>query len=137
MFEKEAEELIQKNIMLNKTLRETVYEAVEFGYKKGKEEIETLKKNNVEITDQWCKEQQKVYDLEQEIFNLKELHKANKWHKVADGDLPNDERDVLTDKQEIAYLANDGVWVDTRASVEIDDVIAWCEIPKFAEENEE
>ena len=37
MFEKEVEELIQKNIKLNKTPRETVYEAVEFGYNKASE----------------------------------------------------------------------------------------------------
>ena len=37
MFEKEAEELIQKNIKLNKTPRDTVYEAVEFGYNKANE----------------------------------------------------------------------------------------------------
>ena len=37
MFEKEAEELIQKNIKLDKTPRETVYEAVEFGYNKANE----------------------------------------------------------------------------------------------------
>ena len=37
MFEKEAEELIQRNIKLNKTPRETVYEAVEFGYNKANE----------------------------------------------------------------------------------------------------
>ena len=42
MFEKKAEELIQKNIKLNKTPRETVYEAVEFGYKEGTEKAKEV-----------------------------------------------------------------------------------------------
>ena len=97
MFEKEAEEYADKKareLNINKcnlayhATRIAYQKGAEFGYNKAKEEIETLKKNNVEITDQWCKEQQKVYDLEQEIFNLKELHKANEWHYVENGDLP-------------------------------------------------
>ena len=58
-----------------------------------------------------------------------------KWHKVADGDVPCDNRDVLSDKGEIVYYDNiNGYWIDNKASVEIDNVDAWCEIPKFEEE---
>ena len=55
-----------------------------------------------------------------------------KWHKVADGDLPNNTDNVLSDKGTIVYYNfTYDCWVDERTSVKIDDVIAWCEIPKF------
>ena len=55
-----------------------------------------------------------------------------KWHKVADGDLPDNTDSVLSDKCVIVYYNfTHACWVDERASVEIDDVIAWCEIPQF------
>lgn len=58
-----------------------------------------------------------------------------KWHKVIDGDFPKDNRNVLSDKGEIVYYENiNGVWVEDRTSVEVDDVDAWCEIPKFEED---
>ena len=61
-------------------------------------------------------------------------YKANKpkWHMVADGDVPWDNRDVLSDKGDIVYYDNiNGFWIDNKASVEVDNVDAWCEIPKF------
>lgn len=63
-----------------------------------------------------------------------------KWHKVADGDYPPCEKgnytiNVLTDCGDIAYYDyNDDCWVAEPSSAEIDPPIAWCEIPKFAEE---
>ena len=58
-----------------------------------------------------------------------------KWHKVADGDFPCDNRDVLSDKGDVVYYDNiNGYWIDNKASVEIDNVAAWCELPKFEEE---
>ena len=55
-----------------------------------------------------------------------------KWHKVADGDLPPEDTDVLAllaDKE--IYMANfyrRNVWD------KIGPVIAWCEIPQYTEE---
>jgi len=51
------------------------------------------------------------------------------WHKVADGDLPNDERYVWTN-QGPGYYDADGIWWDDFGRLR--DVIAWCE-PKFEE----
>jgi hypothetical protein len=63
-----------------------------------------------------------------------------KWHKVIDGFMPpiekgNDTINVLTDKGDIAYYSyNFDCWVAEPSSIEIDPPIAWCEIPKFEEE---
>lgn len=71
-----------------------------------------------------------------------------KWHKVADGDLPEENHFVLVlNKQtgyEIArhapfeeYHLDNWVTVDNRSLLPIKNnpsVIAWCEIPKYTEE---
>ena len=63
-----------------------------------------------------------------------------KWHKVADGDYPPCEKgnytiNVLTDCGDIVYYDyNFDCWIAEPSSAEIDPPIAWCEIPKFAEE---
>lgn len=57
-----------------------------------------------------------------------------KWHKVADGDLPKDENDVLVYSGEDwrmcvgRYSPNYKAW-ETGC-----DTIAWCEMPKYTEE---
>ena len=57
-----------------------------------------------------------------------------KWHKVADGDLPKDENDVLV------YSGEDWRKCVGRYSPKYKawetgcDTIAWCEIPKYTEE---
>ena len=53
-------------------------------------------------------------------------NKANEWHKVADGDLPNDYRYVWTNVG-AGYHDDDGWWDDCGR---LQNVIAWCE-PKF------
>lgn len=53
---------------------------------------------------------------------------TNKWHKVADGDLPNDYRYVWTNVG-AGYYDDDGWWDDFGR---LQNVIAWCE-PKFEE----
>ena len=64
-----------------------------------------------------------------------------KWHKVADGDYPPCEKgnytiNVLTDCGDIAYYNyNLDCWIIEPSSAEIDPPIAWCEIPKYTEEN--
>ena len=55
-----------------------------------------------------------------------------KWHKVADGDLPPEDSEVLAllaDKEiYMAHFYRRNVWD------KIGPVIAWCEIPKYTEE---
>ena len=55
-----------------------------------------------------------------------------KWHKVADGDLPPEDSEVLAllaDKEiYMAHFYRRNVWD------KIGPVIAWCEIPKYSEE---
>lgn len=63
-----------------------------------------------------------------------------KWHKVADGDLPNENKRYFCKIKEfvgsgISYECFD---YDTEYSSwknACGDVIAWCEIPKYTEEN--
>ena len=62
-----------------------------------------------------------------------------KWHKVADGDYPPCEKgnytiNVLTDRGDIAYYNYFlECWVAETSSTEIDPPIAWCEIPKYTD----
>ena len=51
-----------------------------------------------------------------------------KWHKVADGDLPNNYRYVWTNEG-AGYHDDDGWWDDFGR---LQNVVAWCE-PKFEE----
>ena len=55
-------------------------------------------------------------------------NKCNEWHKVADGDLPDNCRYVWTNVG-AGYHDNDGWWDDCGR---LQNVIAWCE-PKFEE----
>ncbi len=60
-----------------------------------------------------------------------------KWHKVADGDLPKIGKPCLAqlvnDDAIIASLREDNVWT-TNGYNAFENVIAWCEIPKYIEE---
>ena len=56
--------------------------------------------------------------------------KATKWHKVADGDLPNDYRYVWTNVGAGYYDDDDDDWLDDFGRLL--GVIAWCE-PEFEE----
>ena len=55
-------------------------------------------------------------------------NKANEWHKVADGDFPDNCRYVWTNVG-AGYHDDDGWWDDFGR---LQNVIAWCE-PKFEE----
>lgn len=61
-----------------------------------------------------------------------------KWHKVADGDLPKDENRVLLYFGDDDY--NDGQFIRGRflcgscGWFDVEEVIAWCEIPQYTEE---
>lgn len=64
-----------------------------------------------------------------------------KWHKVADGDLPDTERKVLVFMWDSYYLGyykqydgEDSSWHFEDFDEESEQVIAWCEIPKYTEE---
>jgi hypothetical protein len=58
-----------------------------------------------------------------------------KWHKAADGDLPEEETEVLNDDGVEIILIN-GHWRYVYGSEWEDDahVDHWCEIPKYTEE---
>ena len=67
-------------------------------------------------------------------------NKANEWHKVADGDLPKENKLYLVQIKDnglaIAYF-NGRHW-ETRYNLGefghcVETVIAWCEIPTFEE----
>lgn len=71
-------------------------------------------------------------------------NKANEWHYVKDGDLPKKVDDYVTNIGILTYDSyGNGVYkwhtphcraCDYADVVEDDEVIAWCEIPKYTEE---
>ena len=113
MFEKEAEEAGNEKIKENhqfarcarKSYKDGFKDGAEFGYNKAF--VEADKNLKAILTD----------------FN-----KANEWHKVADGDLPDNCRYVWTNVG-AGYHDDDGWWDDCGR---LQSVIAWCE-PKFEE----
>lgn len=56
-----------------------------------------------------------------------------KWHKVADGDLPKDENDVLVYSGEDWRMCVGRYSPKYKAWEAGCDTIAWCEIPKYTE----
>ena len=56
------------------------------------------------------------------------------WHKVADGDLPKDENDVLVYSGEDWRMCVGRYSPKYKAWETGCDTIAWCEIPKYTEE---
>ena len=116
MFEKEAEEYAIENYETclyddlpytndSKAIEQAFEDGAELGYNKAF--VEADKNLKAIVTD----------------FN-----KVNEWHKVADGDLPNDYRYVWTNVG-AGYHDDDGWWDDCGR---LQNVIAWCE-PKFEE----
>ena len=87
---------------------------------------------------------QDVYLREESIFisgyKLGATENGIQWHKVADGDLPKDDKNylIITDdgKYYIAkHFPNDNYWV-CKVNIYvsfIENVVAWCEIPQFKE----
>lgn len=55
------------------------------------------------------------------------------WHKVADGDLPNDTRSVLNEYgTPVYYVTSCQKWYESFTPLtEMKNVIAWCEIPRY------
>ena len=83
-------------------------------------------------------------------FNsLTELEAQTRWHKVADGDLPKEQKDIIMSdvlllvvkrKLSTEYIFELGKYNFSEKEFEyahvigLTDVIAWCEIPQFKEE---
>ena len=116
MFEKEAKEYAIENYETclyddlpytndSKAIEQAFENGAEFGYNKAF--VEADKNLKAILTD----------------FN-----KANEWHKVADGDFPDNCRYVWTNVG-AGYHDDDGWWDDCGR---LQSVIAWCE-PKFEE----
>ena len=64
-----------------------------------------------------------------------------KWHKVADGDLPNENKLYLVATREGGLIISyyNGAYWETRYNISafghaVEFVIAWCEIPQYTEE---
>ena len=74
----------------------------------------------------------------------KDMNVATKWHKVVDGDLPKRVDDYVTNIGVLTYDSyGNGVYkwhtphceaCDYAEEVDGNEVIAWCEIPKYTEE---
>ena len=67
-----------------------------------------------------------------------------KWHKVADGDLPEDGKLVISNEGSFVFykfIKNDySYWFEFRLNYDIklskwEEPTAWCEIPKYMEED--
>lgn len=76
---------------------------------------------------------EKEYVKNNAFTSMKEqgLFPFDKWHKVADGDLPKDGR-IVSDQEgnNVKYVKHLNKWFYRHRSCEA-DVIAWCEIPKY------
>ena len=63
-----------------------------------------------------------------------------KWHKVADGDLPEYRYYVLVSRgtrtDKALYNKYEEKWYSYYDDDELDNVTAWCEIPKYEVEND-
>lgn len=71
----------------------------------------------------------------------KEMNVLIKWHKVADGDLPKEEKLYLATTKEgsliLAYY--NGIYWETKYNTNVmghalEVILAWCELPKYTEE---
>lgn len=96
---------------------------------------EYIKKNNLEWELE-CNRTSPIGEVKQAFLAGLKAGRP-KWHKVADGDFPKDNKKVLVllkDVEEpiLDYYRQDGLW---NYALE-NEVIAWCEIPKFKEEVE-
>lgn len=102
--------------------------------------------NNIPVSDLLQNISARLFSLHEENRRLKE--KKPKWHKVADGDLPNEtefiESDVLLllvqlkgtkhKRYELGrYNFSANVFSYTHLKF-VEDVVAWCEPPRFEEE---
>lgn len=88
-----------------------------------------LERNKLQISElNTLTEEQDRHIVELEKENTELKVGRPKWHKVADGDLPGNDRYVWTNVG-ACYYDEAGWWDDFGR---LQDVIAWCE-PKFEE----
>ena len=97
-----------------------------------------------ELAQEWVKNNT---DESPDSFRGEELQEAflagrPKWHKVTDGDLPKNNTRVLVllkNKQIRISIFMENKFTfwnkDHNTYTKLYDVIAWCEIPKYTEEN--
>lgn len=132
MFEKEAEEY-RKELKSNTFLSEPQLDLAcqcfkddaEFGYNKGNEEIKLLKETHRQSIDIL-------------VEQIEELHKANEWHYVKDGDLPKEDIYLVIrlNDENTCYKYCTGFWEKEERcfhtlfcnKVDTKDIIAWKEI---------
>lgn len=62
----------------------------------------------------------------------KDTNVSTKWHKVADGDLPEESRTVLDEAGDRFYYFRGHFYYDSDSRFDCSP-IAWCEIPKYTE----
>ena len=110
-----------------------------------------------ELFNAWKSEQYKDQSTEERLEFVEHLHtfpkyfektflaglKAGRpqWHKVADGDLPKEDKQYLVlfyynykGKKEMSYGVRDNLHSDFEIHrCYTEQIIAWCEIPKFEE----
>ena len=94
-------------------------------------EAEEIEKEAIKwVKDVFPNDEFKQSGISRALVEFAELgyNKANEWHKVADGDLPDNYRYVWTNVG-AGYHDDDGWWDDFGR---LQNVIAWCE-PKFEE----
>lgn len=110
---------------------------------------EVLRLTDEEMAEEYVKEEvpfdttesgEKLYTE----YDLKQAYLAGlkagrpKWHKVADGDLPELYKDVLVvfprGDCSVKLLTNKNEWVGRGSWCSLTDAIAWCEIPEYTEE---
>ena len=94
-------------------------------------EAEEIEKEAIKwVKDVFPNDEFKQSGISRALVEFAELgyNKANEWHKVADGDLPDNCRYVWTNVG-AGYHDDDGWWDDCGR---LQNVIAWCE-PKFEE----
>lgn len=108
-----------------------------------------------EMAEKYASENKQIYGSDEygyitDYNNIKEAYLAGlearkpQWHKVADGDLPKETGDYITNIGVLTYDSyGDGVFkwhtpfceaCDYSNVVGDDEVIAWCEIPKYTDE---
>ena len=111
---------------------------LEFAYREAEKRIAELEKSCDETQELLDKQIEATYKLVEENAGLKAGRPQ--WHKVADGDLPNTEREVLIFMWGSYYLGHykqydgeDRSWHFEDFDEESEQVIAWCEIPTFKE----
>ena len=142
--EKLAEEYVKENAYTHS--HEAIRQAFIAGYKAGKDRIKELEKQNSELKIEVSQLDSELREKFQIIHDLRE--QLPKWHKVADGDLPTYGKWIVCKMKDsynpyivsLTDAINDGVFLtgyETEETNGFENVIAWCEIPKYEEANSE